>query len=208
MRRLIQLAVVALAISLAGCASAPRWQGDDPEAPLAKIVGYDEDKYFIDAHGRRFFPWGFNYTHPYGVGLIDDDLYSEEAWWIIDQDFAEMKSYTANVARVHLQYHRFMLDPYTPDPHAFAALDRLVHIAEKHRVYLLITGLGAFRKSDSPLWYDQLPTGERWQTQALFWQTLAAQVGHSDALFAYDLMNEAGGVGVPRRRFALRLVRG
>jgi hypothetical protein len=190
MRQLPQLFCLLLLASLAGCATSPPWQQVTPDSPLPKILAFDKDKTFIDAQGKRFFPWGFNYTEAAGVGLIDDNLYSDESWRIIDQDFAEMKSYGANIVRVHLQYHRFMIDPGTPDYRAFAALERLLDIAERHRLYLMITGLGAYRKADSPPWYDELSTGERWETQALFWQTLAAHVGHSNAVFAYDLMNE------------------
>lgn len=190
MRQFLPLLCLLVLASLSGCATAPPWQQIAPDAPLPKILGFDKDKAFIDALGNRFFPWGFNYTEPTGIGLIDDNLYSEHSWRMIDQDFAEMKSYGANIVRVHLQYHRFMIDPETPDYPAFAALDRLVNIAEKHRLYLMITGLGAYRKSDSPAWYDQLATSERWATHAVFWRTLAAYVGHSNAVFAYDLMNE------------------
>lgn len=188
--RLYTLLPLFFILGLAGCGTTTPFQSSDPGQPIPKIVGIDDSKYFVDEHGHRFFPWGLNYTNPTGIGLIDDDLYSEETWWIIDQDFAEMKALSANVVRVHLQYHRFMLDAQTPDMQAFAALDRLTDVAERHSIYLLITGLGAFRKSDSPAWYDNLPTDQRWETQALFWQTLARQVGHSGAVFAYDLMNE------------------
>lgn len=190
MRPLQQLICFLVLANLVGCATSPPWQQLAPEESLPKILAFDEDKTFIDAQGNRFFPWGFNYSDAAGVGLIDDNLYSEDSWKIIDQDFAEMKSYGANMVRVHLQYHRFMIDPETPDYHAFGALERLLDIAERHRLYLMITGLGAYRKSDAPLWYDRLTTSERWATHALFWQTLAAHVGHSNAVFAYDLMNE------------------
>lgn len=190
MRRVYLLLSFSFLLGLAGCGTTTPFQSSDPGSPIPKIVGFDDEKYFIDERGYRFFPWGLNYTYTAEIGLIDDDLYSEEAWWIIDSDFAEMKALSANVVRVHLQYHRFMLDPSTPDMDAFAAIDRLVEIAERHSIYLLVTGLGAYRKSDSPEWYDSLSTSERWDTQALFWQTLARQVGHSGAIFAYDLMNE------------------
>ena len=157
---------------------------------MTKIVGVDQDRYFIDEKGNRFFPWGLNYTNTPATGMIDDQLQSDTAWHIIEEDFAEMKGLTANAVRIHLQYNRFMLDPWTPDPRAFDALDRLVDIAEKNRLYLIITGLGAYRKADSPLWYDSLSVKERWNTQALFWRTVAGRVGNRAAVFAYDLMNE------------------
>lgn len=186
----VHITLLLLAFLLSGCAGIHFPENVERSGPLPKIVGLDDEKYFVDEKGQRFFPWGLNYTNAVDIGLIDDNLYSEEAWSIIDKDFSEMKGYSANAVRVHLQYHRFMLDPDTPDHKAFDALDRLLNIAEKHGLYLMVTGLGAYRKADSPEWYDQLSTEERWETQALFWRTVAAEIGHSGAVFAYDLMNE------------------
>lgn len=163
---------------------------DEPPPAMSKIVGADEDRYFTDEKGNRFFPWGLNYAINPAIGLIDDQLHSDTAWQIIGGDFAEMKGLSANAVRIHLQYHRFMLDPWTPDPRAFDALERLVDIAEENRLYLIITGLGAYRKADAPLWYDSLSVEDRWNTQALFWKTAAGRVGNRAAVFAYDLMNE------------------
>ncbi|NND69542.1 MAG: cellulase family glycosylhydrolase [Halioglobus sp.] len=182
--------LLGLTLLRAGCADYLSPPGQAPANAQPRIVGWDENRYFVDAAGERFFPWGFNYTSPKQVGLIDDNLYAAERWQEIARDFAEMKAYSANTVRVHLQYHRFMHDPVTPDASAFKALHRLVDIAENNRLYLIVTGLGAYRKSDSPMWYDSLSTAERWRTQALFWRTLASEVGQRNAVFAFDLMNE------------------
>jgi hypothetical protein len=157
---------------------------------MSKIVGADQEGFFQDEQGKRFIPWGFNYTNPKDVGLIDDNIHSDTAWHIIESDFAEMRGLTANAVRIHLQYNRFMLDPYTIDPRAFDALERIVSIAGEHNLYMIITGLGAYRKDDSPVWYDSLSTEERWDTHALFWKSVASRVGSRAAVFAYDLMNE------------------
>lgn len=185
-----KLAPFLLAMLLASCAISLPPAGQLVADSQHKIVGWNEQNYFVDGRGKTFFPWGFNYTNPQHIGLIDDRLYAEENWQEIAQDFAEMKAYSANTVRVHLQYHRFMLDPHTPDAPAFKALHRLVDIAEANGLYLIVTGLGAFEKPKSPDWYDELSTAERWRTQSLFWATLASEVGHRSAIFAYDLMNE------------------
>lgn len=163
---------------------------DGPSLTISKIVGADQHGFFLDEKGNRFFPWGLNYTNTPELGLIDDNIHSDAAWLIIENDFVEMKGFTANAVRVHLQYNRFMLDPWTIDPRAFDALERIVDIAEMNNLYLIITGLGAYRKEDSPSWYDSLPVEERWDTQALFWRTVASRIGTRTAVFAYDLMNE------------------
>jgi hypothetical protein len=101
-----------------------------------------------------------------------------------------MRGYQANTARIHLQYNRFMLDAQTPDQTAFNRLAELVQMAEEERLYLLITGLSAYRAADQPAWYNNLNETERWATQALFWGKVAETVGASKAVFGYDLMNE------------------
>jgi len=130
--------------------------------PLVKITS-----------GKTFFPWGFNYTNPELIGLIEDNWDQEDTWDIIAEDFNEMRGYKANIVRIHLQYHRFM-----------------VKIAENSGLYLDITGLAAYRKSDSPEWYNSLEDSERWATHAIFWKNIAAAVGDSEAVFAFNLMNE------------------
>jgi hypothetical protein len=135
---------------------------------VSKIVGADEDGYFKDEKDSRFFPWGLNYFNTPVTGLIDDQLHSDTAWHIIAEDFAEMKELSANAVNIHLQYNRFMLDPWTPDPRAFDALERLVGLAEENDLYLIITGLGAYREADQPVWYDSLSACRRWQLPGVF----------------------------------------
>lgn len=160
---------------------------DDPI--LSPIVGFS-DGYFMDAEGNKMFPWGYNYTNPENVGLIEDNWENEETWKFIESDFDEMKEYAANIVRIHLQFNKFMIDASTPNT---ANLDRLfdfVQLAEEKGLYLDITGLASYRKSDSPTWYDEMTDEERWASQKIFWKNVAKKVGHMDAVFAFNLMNE------------------
>ena len=145
---------------------------------------------FIDSEGKYFFPWGFNYTNSKGVELIEDNWDDKAIWGIITDDFQEMKDMGANVVRIHLQYHKFMEDQFTPNKHALWKLKDLVEMAETKELYLLITGLAAYRKSDQPDWYTNLNDRDRWETQKIFWKNIAKKVGQSNAVFAYDLINE------------------
>jgi hypothetical protein len=77
-----------------------------------------------------------------------------------------------------------------PNPAAFRQLRRLLQLAENTGLYLDITGLACYRKADVPSWYDSLDEAARWQTQALFWRTVAATCADSPAVFCYDLINE------------------
>lgn len=148
------------------------------------------DGQFIDSEGNTFFPWGYNYTNAEGIGLIEDDWLSSDTWQLIDTDFDEMKSYAANIVRIHLQYHKFMIDETTANEANLDRLLELVLMAEEKGLYLDITGLASYRKSDSPDWYDALNDEERWNTHKVFWQNIAQKVGSNNAVFAYNLMNE------------------
>ena len=83
-----------------------------------------------------------------------------------------MKGMGANVARVHLQFGKFMLNANQLDPAALDKLARLLRLAEESGLYLDITGLACYRKADVPAWYDTLSDSERWQAQAKFWEGL------------------------------------
>lgn len=168
-------------------------QGGDSDTiatSLEKIVDINANKNFVDANGNEVYFWGLNYTNPVEIDLIEDNWDRETTWDIIDDDFQEMKSYGANVIRIHLQYNRFMVNVNTPSQASLDKLKRLVKIAEKHDLYLLVTGLAAYRKSDQPEWYDALSNQERWEAHSQFWKTVAKTIGDSPAVFGYDLMNE------------------
>ncbi len=156
--------------------------------PLSKIEIVDGK--FVNEQGDRFFLWGFNYTSPVEGVLLEDRWEEKEIWNAIEEDFQEMKDLGANVVRFALQYHQFMKDSVTPNRKALKRLERLVRIAEEKEIYLLIAGLGAFRKSDQPDWYNNMNDRERWDTQKVFWKAIAKQVGKYHSVFAYDLMNE------------------
>jgi len=69
-------------------------------------------------------------------------------------------------------------------------LERLAAVAEANDTYLIVTGLAAYRLSDAQTWYDELDDFHRWQTQKLFWKTVAATLKDYSCVFAYDLINE------------------
>ncbi len=137
---------------------------------------------------QRFVPWGFNYDHDRASRLIEDYWLTE--WDAVAGDFREMKALGANVVRVHLQFGRFFPQPDKPDEANVRQLARLLALAEETGLYLDVTGLGCYRKSDTPAWYDALDEAGRWQAQAKFWETIAATCAQSPAVFCYDLMNE------------------
>jgi hypothetical protein len=155
-------------------------------------VSSDKRGFVCVPSGRIFHPWGNNYGN-HGR-LIED--YWNSGWPVVIHDFQEMKGMGANVARVHLQFGKFMLNANQLDPAALDKLARLLRLAEESGLYLDITGLACYRKADVPAWYDTLSDSERWQAQAKFWEGIAAECANSPAIFCYDLINEpivAGG---------------
>ena len=165
--------------------------------PLETIkVASDGKGFIIGSSGKPFVPWGFNYDHDRDGRLIEDYWTLELP--VIEQDFAEMTALGANVARIHLQFGKFMNAPNQPNAAALERLGQVVKIAEQTRVYLDLTGLGCYKKEDVPAWYDALSETERWAAQANFWSAVAQQVSGSPAIFAYDLVNEPVIPDVPR----------
>jgi Cellulase (glycosyl hydrolase family 5) len=116
-------------------------------------------------------------------------------WATVARDFQDMKGMGANVVRVHLQFGKFMDGPDKPNEPALGRLGKLLELAEETGIYLDLTGLGCYRKTDVPGWYDGLSEEDRWSAQARFWGAIAGRCSKSPAVFCYDLMNEpfAGG---------------
>src|SRR5690242_17231735 len=69
-------------------------------------ISDDHRSFVLEATGKPFTPWGFNYDHDETGRLIED--YWHEEWPKVEADFAEMKALGANTVRIHLQFGRFM----------------------------------------------------------------------------------------------------
>jgi hypothetical protein len=151
-------------------------------------VGKDKKTFVLETSQRRFIPWGFNYDHDQEGRLLED--YWDAEWAKVEKDFATMRKLGANVARIHLQFGKFMDAADKPSSKALDRLSDLLVLAERERLYLDLTGLGCYHKKDVPAWYDKLREQERWDAQARFWEAVALRCAKSPAVFCYDLMNE------------------
>jgi hypothetical protein len=154
-------------------------------------ISPDGGSFVLADSGAPFRVWGVNYDHDsHGANgrLLED--YWEQEWETVRSDFQEMKELGANVVRVHLQIGKFMSSPEQPVEKALTQMRRLLDLAEQTGLYLDITGLGAYHKTDTPKWYDALPEADRWTVQAQFWSAVAKACRDSNAVFCYDLMNE------------------
>ncbi|UCG15980.1 MAG: cellulase family glycosylhydrolase [Phycisphaerales bacterium] len=158
---------------------------DDGKMEMIRI-SRDGRGFEFAGSGQPFRPWGHNYGPDFK--LLEDNWTSD--WSRIAEDFSEMKAMGANVVRVHLQLARFMDGPDRPNRASLAQLRRLIRLAEETGLYLDITGLGCYRTTDVPAWYDGLSEKDRWAAQARFWDAVAAEAAASPAVFCYDLMNE------------------
>jgi alpha-beta hydrolase superfamily lysophospholipase len=152
------------------------------------VVSKDKKGFALEASGRPFTPWGFNYDHDAEGRLIED--YWDAEWPAVEAHFSEMKKLGANIVRIHLQLGKFMHGPEAPDENALERLAKLLQLAEADQLYLDLTGLGCYHKQDVPEWYDKLSESDRWDVQARFWRAVAARCAESPAVFCYDLMNE------------------
>jgi len=149
-------------------------------------IAKDGRGFILMPSGKPFVPWGLNYG---GKGRLIEDYWKSE-WGTVVEDFHEMKAVGANVVRVHLQFGKFMASTDKADDNALQRLDNLVKLAEQTGLYLDLTGLGCYRKSDVPIWYDTLGEQERWAAQSRFWEAVSERCASSPAIFCYDLMNE------------------
>ncbi len=177
---------LALPVLLAACSSSPRTL----EHVRADAAGRGFE---LSSSHRPFVPWGFNYDHDEASRLLED--YWESEWPKVEGDFHEMEELGATTVRVHLQVARFLEEPLPgarcrPNARSLERLARLLELAERRGLRLDITGLGCYRKSESPAWYDRLSEEERWAVQACFWEAVAGVCADSPAVFCYDLMNE------------------
>ena len=167
------------------------------ELPRIKVAD-DHRGFALEATGKPFTPWGFNYDHDETGRLIED--YWHDEWPKVEADFAEMKELGANTVRIHLQFGRFMNGPNESNTQSLDRLAELLQLAERTGLYLDLTGLGCYHKKDVPPWYDALDEAARWDAQAAFWRAVAGRCRASPAVFCYDLMNEpivAGGARKP-----------
>ncbi len=174
-------------VLLLGASCKKSKSGPLTETPLQHIVA--DGTRLSDESGNTFRAWGLNYGAG-GGGLTESFWTSESRWEELAKDWKDMKGLGANVVRVHLQAHEFLLDTETVNTAAIDNLKRLTNLSEEVGIYLLITGLGAYIEADQPPWYTELGDEERWAAHTTFWKEIAKAVGQSPAVLGYDLMNE------------------
>lgn len=142
--------------------------------------------FVVQGTRQVFRPWGMNYGNN---GRLMEDFWDQD-WETLAGDFRELRDLGANVVRVHLQVGKFMRSATEPDRRGLEQFARLLQLAEENGLRLDVTGLACYRPADIPAWYDALDEPARWETQARFWEAVAAAGASSPAVFCYDLINE------------------
>jgi Cellulase (glycosyl hydrolase family 5) len=152
-------------------------------------IAPEKNAFVLMPSGDRFIPWGHNYA---SIDVMERLASDPER---VQREFAEMKAAGTNVVRIHPEIPSILAGSNQVKPDSLELLKKLLKIAEEAGIYLKITGLASYKIKDRMAWYDSLDEGERWKTQAFFWETIAGVCAESPAVFAYDLVNEpaAGG---------------
>lgn len=175
-----------LLLFLLGCASRAPSSAPSRIEPIAIARG--GQSFIYAGSARPFQPLGFNYDRDWRMRLLEE--YWNERWDEVASDFAEMRALGANVIRIHLQFHRFVESPNRANKQNLARLRQLLDLAQQHHLYLDLTGLASYRKSNEPVWYASASEQDRWGAQAFFWEQIAKTCNGHPALFCYDLINE------------------
>lgn len=139
-------------------------------------------------------PWrafGFNW----GVGdrqpVLDFfDEPSRRRLAVLDSQLRTAGELGANSMRVYLEVGHVMCSPTSVRASTLRALKRLLAVAERHGIYLDITGNLVWRPVRAPAWYERLSERDRWDVQARFWRAVAGAADRSPAVLAYELTSE------------------
>lgn len=170
---------------LLALAAAPA-SGAGVELHDVSAVGKD-----LVADGRPFKAVGFNYTYgPSHPNAMYFDRPSKRRLLGIRRDFRKASEAGVNTMRIFLELPTFMVSPTQPRRAALKALRRVIAEAERHGLYLDITGNLVWHAGRRSVWYDGLSEEERWAVQARFWRHVARVAAPSPAVLVYELTSE------------------
>ncbi len=174
------LTAVFVMLGAGGCSSSPR---------LGLIASKTEGTGFIELDsGRSFTPFGTNYYDP-------NTGWPPQVWRQFDPErvaehFEVITRLGANCARVFLAAATFQPDANTVDEQALAKLDRLIEIARRRGIRLILVGPGAW-EGEPPYWQpDRFAGDEALAALDHFWATVGQRYRGEPAIFAWELANE------------------
>jgi hypothetical protein len=152
----------------------------------------------ISVHGDRLYAgarpwraWGMNWgvgDHAPVIAYFDHPTAANLA--VLGTELGSARAIGANSMRIYLQLGQVMATPTRPREQTLAALQRLLALAQRNRVYLDITGDLVWRPSRAPRWYGRMSLQARWRVQARFWRLVAHAAASSPAVLCYELTSE------------------
>ena len=144
---------------------------------------------FIDAAtGELFVPFGTNYYDP-ETGW-PPQLWKQFDPERVDYHFALMKQLKVNVARVFLTAASFQPERLTVSEEALDKLDRMIEIARRHGIRLILTGPDHWE--GVPAYWSPDRFAHEIALGALdhFWTVVAGRYKDEPVIMAWDLLNE------------------
>jgi len=144
---------------------------------------------FVDAEiGETFVPFGCNYFDAH-CGGWPPQIWRKFNRTKVERDFETMEDLGVNIARVFLTLNSFMPKIDEINKKALEHLHDLISIAEKHHIYLILTGLETWE--GMPEWcHDFFVNEATLQGEEFFWASIAEELSQEKYVFAYDLKNE------------------
>ncbi len=177
---LAKLTCLVLLMALVGCATSPK---------MGLVTVTDDNQGFVDSSsGDSYIPFGTNYYDP-NVG------WPPQVWKQFDQErvkqhFSVMQACGVNCARVFLAAATFQPDPNTIDPEALKKLDKLIYIARRAGIRLILTGPDHW-EGDPDYWKpDRFAGEEALRALDTFWTVLGKRYKGNATILAWDLLNE------------------
>lgn len=176
----ITIALMLVAISTSGCASSPK---------MGLVTVTTEGNGFVEVtSGQPYIPFGTNYYDP-------DTGWPPQVWQQFDADrvtehFQVMKEIGVNCARIFLAATAFQPDPDTVDERALKKLDRVIAIARRAGIRLVITGPGHWEGEPSYWQPDRFAGEEAIAALENFWRVVGERYRGEPAIFAWDLANQ------------------
>lgn len=171
---------ILLLTTLTGCSSGPK---------MALIATTPDGQGLVDSGtDLPFVPFGTNYYDP-------NTGWPPQVWQQFDpkkvaQHFQVMRDLGVNCARVFLAAATFQPDADTIDEKSLKKLDRLVRIARKTGVRLILTGPDHW-EGQPPYWKpDRFAGPEALRALETFWTVLGRRYRGEPAILAWDLLNE------------------
>jgi hypothetical protein len=157
-------------------------------APMSRINVRGDRLYAGDDAWRA---WGMNW----GLGdhspvLAYLDMPTPAGLALLAAELQIARRLGANSMRIPVELGEVMRTPTSARQGALVALQRLLAVAERNRVYLDIAGNLVWRPDLAPPWYERLSETSRWRVQANFWSAVAHALAGSPAVLCYELTSE------------------